>query len=57
MVKAPRRSLEAVVWREFNEVHADLWQYLEQTTERLIKETISADPADAEMVKEPVGLL
>lgn len=57
MVKAPRLFFEAVVWRQFNEVHADLWQYLEQTTERLIKETISADTAGAEMVKEPVGLL
>ena len=42
------------MWRQFNEVHADLWQYLEQTTERLIKETISAD---RRTVKEPVGLL
>jgi hypothetical protein len=57
MVKAPRAFFEAVVWRQFNEVHADLWQYLEETTERLIKETISADTADAETVKEPVGLL
>jgi hypothetical protein len=57
MVKAPRRFFDAVVWRQFNEVHADLWQYLEQTTERLIRETISADTADAEMVKEPLSLL
>jgi hypothetical protein len=57
MVKAPRRFFDAVVWRQFNEVHADLWQYLEQTTERLIRETISADTADAETVKEPIGLL
>ena len=57
MVKAPRLFFDAVVWRQFNEVHADLWQYLEQTTERLIRETISADTADAETVKEPIGLL
>ncbi len=57
MVKAPRVFFDAVVWRQFNEVHADLWQYLEQTTERLIRETISADSADAETVKEPIGLL
>lgn len=57
MVKAPRRFFDAVVWRQFNDVHADLWLYLEQTTERLIRETISADVADAEAVKEPIGLL
>ncbi|WP_298356552.1 hypothetical protein [Rhodoblastus sp.] len=25
MVKAPRRFFDAVVWRQFNDVHADLW--------------------------------
>jgi hypothetical protein len=57
MVKAPRRFFDAVVWRQFNDVHADLWAYFEQTTERLIRDTISADAADAETVKEPIGLL
>jgi len=56
VVKAPRRFFDAVVWRQFNEVHADLWRYFEETTERLFRETISADNADAEMVKEPIGL-
>ncbi len=57
MVKAPRQFFEAVVWQQFNEVHADLWRYLDETTERLIRETISGDTADAETVKEPAGLL
>lgn len=57
MVKAPRRFFDAVVWRQFNEVHADLWLYLEQTTDRLIRETISADTADAETVKEAAVLV
>ncbi|MGO8740603.1 hypothetical protein [Rhodoblastus sp.] len=57
MVKAPRRFFDAVVWRQFNDVHADLWAYFEQTTERLIRDTISADVADAETVKAPIGLL
>jgi hypothetical protein len=56
MVKAPRRLFEEVVWRQFNDVHADLWAYLEQTTERLIRETIHADAADAETAPEPVAL-
>jgi hypothetical protein len=50
-LKAPRRFFDAVLWRKFNEVHADLWRYFEKTTERLIRERISADTADAEMVK------
>ena len=50
MVKAPRRL------RQLNDVHADLRAYLEQTTERLIRETIHADAADAETAPEPVAL-
>jgi hypothetical protein len=56
MVKAPRRLFEEVVWREFNELHAGLSAYLEQTTERLIRETVHADAADAETAPEPLGL-
>ena len=56
MVKAPRGFFDGVVWRQFNEVHADLWRYFEETRERLIREVISADTAD-EMVKEPIGLV
>jgi hypothetical protein len=37
--------------------HADLWRYFEQATERLIRETISTETADADMVKEPIGLV
>ena len=56
MVKAPRRLFEAVVWRQFNDLHADLWAYLEQTTERLIRQTIHPGAADAETATEPLGL-
>ncbi len=47
MVKAPRRLFDAVVWRQFSDVHADLWLYFEQTTERLIREVIGIPPAAA----------
>ncbi len=38
MVKAPRHFLETVLWRQFCELHDDLSLYLEQTTERVIRE-------------------
>lgn len=47
---------DAVVWRQFSDVHTDLWLYFEQTTERLIQEAIHADTADAETAAEPAGL-
>jgi len=56
MVKAPRRLFEEVVWRQFSVLHDDLWTYLDRTTERVIRETIHADVADAETAQEPIGL-
>jgi hypothetical protein len=56
MVKAPRRLFDAVVWRQFSDVHTDLWTHFEKTTERLIREAIHTDTADAEFAPEPIGL-
>jgi hypothetical protein len=56
MVRAPRRVFDAVVWRQFSDLHTDLWRYFEQTTERLIREGIHADTADAETAPEPIKL-
>ena len=41
---------------QFSEVHTELWLYFEQTTERLIREAIHADTADAETAVEPASL-
>ncbi len=54
MVKAPRQAFEAVVWREFHDLHADLQAYLEETTERVIRATVYADAADVDIAPEPV---
>lgn len=56
MVRAPRRFFDTVVWRQFSDVHTDLWLYFEQTTERLIREAIHADTADADTAAEPAAL-
>lgn len=53
MVRAPRRFFDTVVWRQFSDLHTDLWIYFEQTTERLIKESICSDTRDAETASEP----
>ena len=52
MVRAPRRFFDAVVWRQFSELHTDLWIYFEQTTEQLIKQAVCADTRDAETTVE-----
>ena len=56
MIRVPKRFFDAVVWRQFSEVHADLQAYLEETTARLIREAIHSDTTDAETVAEPLGL-
>ncbi len=56
MVKAPRHFLETVLWRQFCELHDDLALYLEQTTERVIRDAVHADTTDAEMAAEPASL-
>jgi hypothetical protein len=56
MVRTPRRFFDTVVWRQFSELHTDLWLYFEQTTERLIREAIHSDTADAETAVEPASL-
>jgi hypothetical protein len=56
MVNAPRQLFNEVVWRQFCELHDDLWAYLDRTTERVIRETIHADSADAETAPESLGL-
>ncbi len=53
MVRAPRRFFDIVVWRQFSDLHTDLWIYFEQTTDRLIKEGICSDTRDAETESEP----
>ena len=53
---APRHFFHTVVWRQFSELHTDLWLCFEQTTERLIWESIHADTADFETAVEPASL-
>jgi hypothetical protein len=56
MVKGPRNFLETVLWPQFNAVHADLRQYLEATTERVIRDTVHGDVSDAATEAEPASL-
>ena len=56
MAEAPRHFLETVLWRQFCELHDDLALYLEQTTERVIRDAVHADTTDAEMAAEPASL-
>ena len=55
MVRAPRQFFETVVWRQFSDMHTDLWLHFEETTDRLIREAVHSDTTDADTVAMPIG--
>lgn len=55
MVRASRGFFDAVVWRQFSEMHTDLWIHFEETTDRLIREAVHSDTTDAETVPTPLA--
>ena len=50
MVRAPRGFFETVVWRQFADMHTDLWAHFEDATDRLIREAVHSDTSDAETI-------
>jgi hypothetical protein len=52
MVRAPRRFIEQVFWREFRDLDADLRAYLQDVTLKLIREEVYADTSDAPEVPD-----
>ena len=56
MARVPRGFLDETLWPEFNQRNAVLRSYLERVTERVIKASIYADDAEAEVRNEPAAL-
>jgi hypothetical protein len=52
MVRAPRRFIDEVLWREFSELNTDLQAYLNEVTLKVIREEVYADTSDAQEVPE-----
>lgn len=52
MVRAPQDFLDTVLWPEFQALNKELSEYLANTTERIIKEEIHKDTAEAKEVIE-----
>ncbi len=53
IVKAPRSFVEQVLWPEFGELSGALTAYLAEITEKLIREEVHRETADAEEREEP----
>jgi len=56
MLKAPRSFVDTTLWPEFSELHRALNEYLNAATERIIREEVHRDTAEAEEVDEPALL-
>jgi hypothetical protein len=52
MVRAPRRFVEQVLWREFRDLDADLQSYLQEVTLKLIREEVCDDTSEAPEVRD-----
>jgi hypothetical protein len=52
VLRAPRRFVEDVLMPEFKELDADLRSYLDEVTQRLIREEVFADTSDAPEVAQ-----
>src|SRR5258708_14851607 len=53
IVKAPRSFVEQVLWPEFGELSGALTAYLAEITEKVIREEVHGETADAEEREEP----
>jgi hypothetical protein len=56
VLRAPRRFVEDVLWREFQELDTELRAYLQEVTLRMIREDVFADTSEAPEVSVPPAL-
>jgi hypothetical protein len=56
MLRAPRSFLDKVLWPEFVELNAALTEYLAEVTDKIIREEVYGETAEAEEVADPSKL-
>lgn len=56
VVKAPKGFVNQVLWPEFQQLSAALTIYLADVTDKLIREEVHGETADAEEIEEPARL-
>jgi hypothetical protein len=55
MARVPRRFVDETLWPEYTELNDVLCAYLEETTERVIRQGIHEDSSEAEVMKALPG--
>jgi len=56
IVKTPKSFIDQILWPEFRDLSAALTAYLSQITEKLVREEVHGETADAEEFDEPKHL-
>jgi hypothetical protein len=56
MLRAPKSFVDDTLWPEFIELDRTLRSYLDDITDKVIRESIHADDSDAEMRNEPLRI-
>jgi hypothetical protein len=56
MLKVPKAFVDQVLWPEFEELNAALFQYLNAVTMRVIREEVHRDASEAAEVKQALRL-
>lgn len=57
MTKVSETFVNEILWKEYRELNDVLRTYLEEVTDRVIRESINADSSEAEVVNETKSLM
>lgn len=56
MVQVPKTFVDETLWPEFQKIDAELGTYLQEVTDRVIKQALNEDSSDAVVVDEPLQI-
>ena len=57
MVRVSETFVNEILWKEYQELNEVLRSYLQEVTDRVIRESINADSSEAEVVNETKALM
>ena len=56
MVKVPKTFVDETLWPEFQRIDSELGTYLQEVTDRVVKEVLHEDSSDAVVVDQPLRI-
>jgi tRNA nucleotidyltransferase (CCA-adding enzyme) len=56
MVQVPKRFVDETLWPEFQKINSELSAYLQEVTDRVVKQVLHEDVSDAVVVDRPLEI-